>query len=127
MTGHSISEVILSPEEIYYTGIERPDIFMALAPEGLKAAHRQFNAMTRENRLYIRRDLLPVDTETQTFPLEVGRVSKKEIAITVLSAVIANLDLYPLDALREAIQLTQRPEIAAESLKAVERSSTILN
>lgn len=127
MTGHSVSEVILSPEEIYYTGIERPDIFIALALEGLKASSRQLTALTDESQLYIRHDLPSVDTKAQIIPMDVGRVSKREIAVTVLSAIIRNLDLYPLDAFREAIRLTQRSEIALESLKAVERGSTIIS
>ncbi|MEJ2166847.1 MAG: thiamine pyrophosphate-dependent enzyme, partial [Desulfobacterales bacterium] len=35
MRGPSISELILSPQEIDYTGIERPDVIVALAPEGV--------------------------------------------------------------------------------------------
>jgi len=39
-SGHSISEIILSPEEILYTGIERPDALIIVAEEGLnKVSH----------------------------------------------------------------------------------------
>ena len=36
LRGHSISEVILSPQPIGFTGIEQPDIILALSPEGVE-------------------------------------------------------------------------------------------
>ena len=126
MTGHSISEVILSPEEIFYTGIERPDIFLALASEGLKSAHRQFDALTAEEVLYIRKDLLPLDTKARIVPLDLGRVSRKEATITAVAAMLRHTGLYPIEAFKQAIGLTQRHEIAEENLKALERSSTVI-
>jgi Pyruvate/2-oxoacid:ferredoxin oxidoreductase gamma subunit len=126
MTGHSISEVILSPEEIFYTGIERPDIFLALASEGLKSAHRQFNALTAEDVLYIRKDLLPLETKARIVPLDLGRVSRKEATITAVAAMLRHTGLYPIEAFKQAIGLTQRREIAEENLKALERSSTVI-
>jgi len=126
MTGHSVSEVILSPEEIFYTGIERPDIYLALAPEGMKATHRQFASMIQSSSLYVRRDLLPVETNARTIPLDVGKVSRKEIAVATVAAVLRHANLYPLEALQEAIRITQRSAIAEESLKAVERSLAVI-
>jgi Pyruvate/2-oxoacid:ferredoxin oxidoreductase gamma subunit len=35
LRGHSISELILSPEEIDYTGIKQPGVVLALAQEGV--------------------------------------------------------------------------------------------
>lgn len=125
MTGHSVSEVILSPEEIYYTGIEQPDIFLALAPEGLKSAGHQFDALTESNTLYIRKDLLPVQTRARIVPLDFKGVSRKDMAVTAVAAMLRDAKIYPVPALQEAIRLIQRPDIADESLKAVEKSSTI--
>jgi Pyruvate/2-oxoacid:ferredoxin oxidoreductase gamma subunit len=123
MTGHSIAEVILSPEEIFYTGIEQPDIYVALAPEGMKFSSRQFANLTQESTLYIRKDLLPVETHARIVPLDLGRVSKKEAAITATAAMLNHAQLYSTAALEEAIRLNQRPEIANESLKAIANSS----
>jgi pyruvate/2-oxoacid:ferredoxin oxidoreductase beta subunit len=35
-TGFSVSEVIIGPGEIHYTGIETPDVIVAVSPEGVK-------------------------------------------------------------------------------------------
>jgi 2-oxoglutarate/2-oxoacid ferredoxin oxidoreductase subunit beta len=42
MRGHSISELILSPEEIDYTGIKRPGVVLALAQEGVDRRREMF-------------------------------------------------------------------------------------
>lgn len=126
MTGHSVSEVILSPEEILYTGIEQPDIFLGLAPEGMKFSRRQFAALTERSTLYIRRDLLPMETRAHTIPLDMGRANKKEAAMTAVAAMLHHADLYPVAALQEAIRLKQRPEIASETLRAIENSRKVI-
>ncbi len=126
MTGHSVCEVILSPEEIFYTGIDQPDIFLAIAPEGMKFARHQFTKLARENTLYIRKDLLPVETRAKIVPLDLNRVSRKEAAVTAVAAMLRHAELYPLPAFEEAIRLIRRPEIVGESLRAVEKSSAAI-
>lgn len=39
-TGFSVSEVVLSPSEILFTGIERPDAVLVVADEGAKELER---------------------------------------------------------------------------------------
>lgn len=126
MTGHSVSEIILSPEEIFYTGIEQPDLFLGLAPEGMKFSRRQFAALTERSTLYIRRDLLPIETPAHTIPLDMGHVSKKEAAMIAVAAMLHHADLYPMAALQEAIRLKQRPEIASETVRAIENSPKVI-
>jgi len=45
LRGHSITEVILSPEAIGYTGIERPDVILALSQEGVDRRKRLFDSL----------------------------------------------------------------------------------
>lgn len=122
-SGHSVSEVILSPQEIHYTGILKPDLMVALFREGLSAVRSQFEAMTSENTLYIHRDLLPVQTRARIVPLDFSRfgpwAAKKEYwAIMALARLLHDSQIYPLDALREAIGA--RSEFADANLAAVE-------
>jgi Pyruvate/2-oxoacid:ferredoxin oxidoreductase gamma subunit len=126
MTGHSVSEVILSPREIFYTGIEQPDIYLALATEGMKTTRKQLASMTQAGTLYVRRDLLPVETNARTVCLNSERVSRSQVAIASIAAMLRQTNLYPIEALQEAIRTTQRPTIAEENLKAVEKSSNLI-
>lgn len=126
MTGHSVSEVIVSPNEIFYTGIERPDILLALAPEGTTVVKRQLEALTPTCTLYIKRDLLPVETKAQVVPLDLSRVPRKETAAAGIGAMLYHSDLLSQEALKEATRITQPAEIARQTLSTLERSSTLI-
>lgn len=127
-TGHSVSEVILSPEEIYYTGIPVPDIVLLLAPEGLKVVRKVLPGLGKGTRLYVRADLLPLETGAQIVPLdfERARAGKKDMAMMALAAMLEDTGLLPLEALREAVSIGQRPEIARENLAAIEAAQRLL-
>ncbi len=48
LRGPSISELILSPEEIDYTGIDMPSVVVALDQEGVDRRHNLFKQLTRD-------------------------------------------------------------------------------
>jgi Pyruvate/2-oxoacid:ferredoxin oxidoreductase gamma subunit len=125
MTGHSVSEVILSPVEIFYTGIDKPDIFLALAPEGMKECKRQLDSLTADDALYVRKELLPVQTDARIVPLDLSRIPRKEVTLAAIGTILKDLNLMPQDALKEAIRIVQNPQIASESLRALERPATL--
>jgi pyruvate/2-oxoacid:ferredoxin oxidoreductase beta subunit/Pyruvate/2-oxoacid:ferredoxin oxidoreductase gamma subunit len=130
MTGHSICEVILDTVPIGYTGITRPDVLVLVAEEGRAKAETRLAAMTREDRAYVAQDLLPVDTDAQVIPLDLAgldfRVRRQNRAILALGAVLRREGWYPLEALEEAIQKTQRKEIAKLNLAALGASTRLL-
>ena len=61
-SGYSVSEVILSPEEILYTGISKPDFMVVLFPEGLGKVRSRIEKLSARDTLYINAKLLPVET-----------------------------------------------------------------
>jgi 2-oxoglutarate/2-oxoacid ferredoxin oxidoreductase subunit beta len=122
-SGHSVSEVILSPEEIDYTGITKPDLVVLLFKEGLPTIQRQLAAMTEADTLLINTDLLPVRTNARIIPLDfkqAGRfAAKREYwAMIALAVALRELKIYPLDAFKDA--LAGRSEFAEDNLAAVE-------
>ena len=127
MSGYSVSEVILSREEILYMGIDKPDILAVLSPEGLSQVPRQLRAMDETQTVYVVPELAEhVPTRARKIVLNFARPpSKKSLAVTATAAIIRHANLYPLDAFREAITVGQRPEIAQENLRAVEASEGI--
>lgn len=129
MSGYSVSEVILSRDEILYMGIEKPDILAVLTPEGLAQVPRQLRAMDESQTVYVVPELAAhVQTRARKIVFDFGRAapSKKSLALTATAAIIRHANLYPLDAFREAISRGQGAEIAAENLQAVEASAGIL-
>jgi len=43
LRGHSVSELVLSDRDIEFSGISRPSVIMALAPEGVARRHKMFH------------------------------------------------------------------------------------
>lgn len=78
MTGHSVSEMIISKDAINYTAFEKPDYLYIIDPEGLKKVGHFLDKMTSE-------DTVVVD-EGIDLPTTKGRVVKmplKEMAKSV--------------------------------------------
>ncbi len=107
-TGYSLSEVILSPDEILFTGIPSPDVILDLFPEG----HAQVAARIRSARpdavVYRSVDLPEVETAARVVPLEFASVQgwerkRDSWTLMALAAALRDTEAYPLDAFREAI------------------------
>lgn len=125
-SGYSVSEVILSPEEILFTGISQPDIMVVLSSEGLNQEQARIASLTQEAALYINADLLPLETAARIIPLDFGNTNKKKThwAMMALAEVLRHSQLYPLEAFREAVSL--RPEFAQENLAAIEAAEGLI-
>ncbi len=130
MSGHSVSEVILSPTPIDYPGAEKPDIMAVLSGDGLKAVRTQMARLGSESRLYWSSELGPVETQAQLIPLNLAgaavRMTKENAALLACAAIVQRENLYPLAALSDAITLGQKAEIGQENLLAVQAGATLL-
>src|ERR1035437_5422297 len=99
MTGHSISEIILSPSAIEYTAIDSPDAFVVLSDDGLNKSRKWIERLPATCTVYIDDVLSPPRTGAQlrALPLsraakEVGRFTASSIA---LSAVLKDKSFFP--------------------------------
>ncbi len=132
-SGHSVSEIIVSPREIFYTGISKPDVLLILAPEGLPQVKSQLAAMDESQRVYVIPELAG-QTETRaqkiTFGGDMAHANRKTFALSAVAAFLQHTALLPLDALRTALRETIRasdnPQRVAESLRAMEWGTTNL-
>lgn len=129
MSGYSVSEVILSRDEILYMGISKPNILAVLSPEGLSQVPRQLHAMDEMQTVYVVPELADqIETRAHKIVFDFTRAvaGKKSLAVMATAAIVRHANLYPLAAFREAISAGQRAAIAAENLKAVDLSEAIL-
>ena len=122
-SGHSVSEVILSPQEIGYTGISKPEVMLLLFKEGLATVRSQLAAMTENDVLVINCDLLPIETRARLVPIDFkqsGRwANRKEFwAIIALTRLLDEMQIFPMEALKEAV--SGRAEFAEDNLAAIE-------
>lgn len=118
-TGFSLAEVILSPKEILFTGITKPNLMLVLFPEGLDKVKTMINHMDENDQLFINQKLLPLDTNAKVFPLDLSKIGKKQNwAISALAEILRLTQVYPLQALQEAV--TKEGRFAEENLAAIE-------
>ncbi len=122
-SGHSISEVILDPTAIKYTGIKKPEVMIVLFKEGVNSVRRQLAAMDAMDTLIINRELLPIHTKARQVVVDfkqTGRwMNKKEYwAIITLAKLLCETKIFPLEAFKEAV--SGRSEFAEDNLAAIE-------
>ncbi len=119
-SGHSISELIFSPTEIFFTGVNRPDALVLVSQEGYRMAGRYLKALTPESRLFTTPEFAGLETPARKVVFDFAaagiRESRKHLALLTTVAALQQLAIFPLEALAEAIRAGQRPEIAAENL-----------
>jgi Pyruvate/2-oxoacid:ferredoxin oxidoreductase gamma subunit len=107
MTGPSISELILSPEDIDYTGTVSPTAVMALAPEGV-ARRKGLFAQLNEEALVIQVAGVEIPTtKAQVFPVDFkGRnIKKPDWALACLATLAGMNKVLTPEMLHAAIGL----------------------
>ena len=131
MTGHSITEIILSPAHIDYTAIDSPDYFVVISEDGLQKCRGRMEKLASSATLYAEESLELPATAARVVRLPLVATSKKanrlSIGVLALAAMLRDSGLFPLEALRDAITAFQRPAIAEVNLRAVEAGSAAIN
>lgn len=121
-TGHSLAEIILSPERIDYTGIEVPDYLLVISEDGLKKSRARIEKLPETTVVYAddSLDLPDMKARVRRFALTRlgGTIGKLSVATAALAAMLEDTGLYPVDAFADAIRRSQSPAIAATNLKA---------
>ena len=128
-SGHSVSEIILSPEEIRYTGIARPDALVLLSEDGLAKVRHHLAAMTADDVLITTPEFADVATQARKAiiaPHSGGvRITRTNKSLIVTAAALRLLDLFPIAALSEAVRRFQA-RFADENLPVIEASAALL-
>lgn len=106
-TGFSLSEVILSPEEVLFTGTPSPDVVLDLFAEGHAKAAARIRTLGRDARVYRNAELPVVETAATVVTLDFAKATgwerKKDAwALMAVAAALRDTGAYPLDALRQA-------------------------
>jgi hypothetical protein len=127
--GHSISEIALGPEEILYTGINKPNLMLVIFPEGFTKVKKDIEKLTSAHTLFIHIDLPTVDTQARKIILDFKdsgpfRRKREYWAMMALVKVLEETEIYPLNALKDAIVLN--PRFADENLAAVESAKGVV-
>jgi pyruvate/2-oxoacid:ferredoxin oxidoreductase beta subunit/Pyruvate/2-oxoacid:ferredoxin oxidoreductase gamma subunit len=129
-TGHSISEVILSPEPIDYTGIDSPDFFVLLSASGLARSHARIESLPPTAVVYADESLELPGTRARVRKLPTGefgkRVGNPSMSIAALAAMLADSGIFPIEAFGAAIESFQSGRIAGQNLKAARAGAELM-
>lgn len=123
-TGHSLAEVVLSPDPIDDAGITGADALLVLAPEGRAQALAYLPALAEGAHVFVVPGVEPFEKMAVTELIDPGsvpvRVAKPALATAVAAAVALRLDLVPPAALRAAAASESDSETLASVLDAAE-------
>ena len=119
-TGFSVAEIVISPEPVLYSGIIKPDVVALVALEGKDKIARLTKVMGKTDTIYYAAGLGDVDSKANQLPLKFPESAQKEVRknISALTAgyLTQQLNLFPFEALKEAVRQIQKPKIAEINL-----------
>ena len=119
-TGFSVAEIVISPEPVLYSGIIKPDVAVLIATEGKAKIARLTKVMEASGTIYFADGLGDVDSPANQLPLEFPESAKKDVRknISALTAgfLTKELNLFPFEALKEAVRQIQKPKITEINL-----------
>ncbi|MBI4714467.1 MAG: 2-oxoacid:acceptor oxidoreductase family protein [Nitrospirae bacterium] len=124
MSGHSVSEILLSPDPIDYTGIDTPDILILLSEEGLKQAGRLIPAMTGDSWIYADDSLILPETRASVlrFPFHrtALKIDRSATSLIAVGALLARTGIIPREAMAQTIRDHVPGDRCAGTLAALE-------
>jgi len=121
--GHSVSEIILSPEPIAYTGIDSPDYFLLISQDGLKATVGRFTKLAQICTVFADSAIDLPQTKATTYPLAfrsaADSIGKKSVSVVALAAFLRISRLFPMKAFSDAVERFQEKRIRESNLQAI--------
>ncbi|NOX60848.1 MAG: hypothetical protein GXP42_02705 [Chloroflexi bacterium] len=128
-SGHSVSELIFSPDEIRYTGIAKPDALVLLSADGLNKVRGHLARMTEQDVLITTPEFADVETAAHKIMLDPRqadvRITRTNRSLMVLSAALRVLNIFPIAALEEAVRRFQS-RFAHENLPVIAASAKLV-
>lgn len=129
MTGHSLSEIILSPDRIDYTGIEAPEYLVVYSEDGLKKVRARISGLPESSAVYADESLELPETKAKVRRLPFARAGKSidrlSIGTVALGAMLEDTKMFPMEALTAAIQAFQKPKIAEINVRAAQAGAAL--
>ena len=123
MTGHSLAEIIISPERIDYTAIESPDYFVVISEEGLRHSRTRIGTLPQTCTLYSDETLELPDTKARVIRLPLVETARKihrlSVVVVALAAMLQDAGLFPAEAFATAITTFQEGRIAKVNMRAL--------
>ncbi len=125
LRGHSVCELVLSPEPVDYTGIDVPDVVIALAPEGVARRKAVFQRLKPDCLVLRDAEVSIASTPAEVLAVDFrkARIKAADHALAALAALaFRNLVLSPA-MLKAAVEHRFQGAVRAAALAVVEAMS----
>ena len=126
MRGHSVSELIVSPEEIAYTGIERPTTVVALAAEGVAKRRALLEGLGPECTLVAAAGLALPTTRAAVVEIDfkARKIKSQDWAVAALAYLARGERGISREMLQAALALRFKGTVLEQVQGVVERMMT---
>lgn len=130
MTGHSVAEIVLSPQRIDYTGIEEPDFVVLVSEDGLRRIRGRMATLPPSCVVYAddSLELPPTPARVRRLALRSmrSRVGPTGVATAAMGAVLQDSGIYPVEAMARAVGNLRNPKIAESVAGALELGASLV-
>ena len=125
MRGPSVTEVIVSPQAITYTGVGKPDVIIALSKEGVQKRWGLFERMTKRGRIILAAgvEIPTTDAQVEEVAFKAGGIKKKERALAALYLLARDRDPITPEMLEEALQQSFQGKRLEEARLVLEKAA----
>lgn len=123
LRGPSISEIILSPDDIGFSGIEKPSVIIALAQEGIDRRRYVFSDLS-ENTMIIRASGVDLPENRATMidvDFKALGIKSENWALASLAVMAKLKKVINMDMLNAALKLVFRETVLESALEIVNR------
>jgi pyruvate/2-oxoacid:ferredoxin oxidoreductase beta subunit/Pyruvate/2-oxoacid:ferredoxin oxidoreductase gamma subunit len=123
MRGHSVSELILSKEEIGYTGIDKPSNIIALGQEGVNRRKKIFAELTPDTLVLKAAgvDLPATVAEIREIDFKAHKVKSQDWALAAIIQLARTNRMLSVDMLNAALGLRFKGKVLAQVREVVDR------
>jgi Pyruvate/2-oxoacid:ferredoxin oxidoreductase gamma subunit len=123
LRGHSITELILSPDEIEFSGIENPGVIIAVGPEGVNRRKDLFGGLGPETLIVKAAGLNLPESRAAIMEMDFKALSVKSPDMALVSlAVIARAGrVITIDMLKKALGYRFSGKVLEAARELVER------
>jgi 2-oxoglutarate/2-oxoacid ferredoxin oxidoreductase subunit beta len=123
LRGQSVSEILLSPEKIGYTGIESPSVVVALSEEGVQRRQKIFKSLAPTTVVLKEKSVDIPETNAQVIEIDFKefKIRKQDWALASLGVLAAKQILFSKQMLSAAIKSRFNEKVYTLAMETIEK------
>lgn len=123
LRGHSVSEMVLSPQPVDYTGIEQPDVVIALADEGVGRRKKMLSRLSAGTMIVKAAGVTVPDSgaTVECVDFKALKIRSQDWALAGLALLAKRDRVISMDMLKAALHVRFKAAILETALALVDR------